>query len=61
MIDPDDDGRRRRLFVGRVWNACKRFQRAHLESFGKLDRADTWLRSLAVMGAFLLVAYLVSL
>jgi len=55
-MDQDDGGRRRRLFVARAWSACRGFQRAHLESFGRLGRADTWLCGLAVTGASLLAS-----
>jgi hypothetical protein len=60
MIDPNDDRKSQRKFAERAWKICKRVQRSHLDSFGKLGELNTWLRSLAVAVAFLLISYLFS-
>lgn len=46
------------MLAKRTWTGCRRLQRAHPESFGKLGTLDSWLRSLAITAAFLLIAYL---
>lgn len=58
MIDPNDGNKSRREYVERTWEVLKRIQRAHLDSYGKLGKVNTWLLSLAVAVAFLVVGYL---
>ena len=59
MIDgTGDDSWLRRLLEWAI-HACRLILRYHWESYGKLGNVTTWLASLAVTVAFLLIAFLV--
>lgn len=59
VFDPDKNASWLHSFVDRAVRAYKRIQRIHWDSYGKLGKMNPWLRSLAVAGAFLLIAYLI--
>lgn len=59
VLDPNENSSWLHSFVDRAVHAYKRIQRIHWDSYGKLGEGNTWLRSLAVAGAFLLIAYLI--
>ena len=58
MVDPTGNNAWLRGFAERAAYACKRIVCSNWESYGKLGDAQTWLISIAVFVALLLISFL---